>query len=162
MIASRKITPQTIFPASYISEAYDLERNGKPWHDKPDGEYLVLGHIPSATFVGQTSYKAIAPQMETLLPELADKAYQLTEDLRNYHHGTQKLLLRALKPSRGSSDLRNLAKEYEAARSMSNAFGSGQISLLLTLACLAFRKRNIPEKQWPDLSKDFTGKDVGT
>ena len=118
--------------------------------------------IPSNSFVGKTSYKAIAKPMETLLPELADKAYQLTDDLRNYYHGAQKELTRALKPSCGRSGLRNLPQEYEAARSISNAFGSGQIILLLTLACMAIRKRNVPEKQWPDFAKDFTGEGVGT
>jgi len=158
MIDPRGLQSDTIFPANYLVKKYELKARGKLWHDEPDGEYLVTGKIPSNTFLGETTYKAISKQIETILPELADKPHHLTENLRKYYHGTQNELFRASKPKDQSFDLQAVAREYEAVRSISIAFGGEQISLPLTLMCLAFRRRTILDQEWLKIGDDFAGR----
>ncbi len=158
MIDPQSLRSDTIFPASYLMKKYKLKSRGKLWHDKPDGEYLVTGKIPSNSFLGEVTYEAISKQIEAILPELADKPHHLTEDLRKYYHGTQNELFRALKPKDQSFDVQALGREYEAVRSLSNAFGGDQISLPLTLMCLAFRRRTTLEQEWLKIDDDFTGR----
>lgn len=158
MIDPRSLQSDTIFPASYLVKKYELKARGKLWHDQPDGEYLVIGKIPSSAFLGDVAYKAISKQIEAILPELADKPHHVTEDLRKYYHGTQNELFRALKPKDQSLDVQALKREYEAVLSLSNAFGGDQISLPLTLMCLAFRRRTILEQEWQRIGDDFAGR----
>jgi len=158
MIDPRGLQSDTIFPANYLVEKYELKARGKLWHDQPDGEYLVTGKIPSDAFLGEVTYKAISKQIEAILPELADKPHHLTEDLRKYYHGTQNELLRALKPKDQIFNVQALEREYEAVRCISNAFGEDQISLPLTLMCLAFRGRTILEQEWLKIGDDFAGR----
>ena len=154
MIDSRRIRANTTFPASYLVNKYGSEPFGKPWHDTPEGEYLVLEHIHSNTFLGRTTYKTISEQIETLLPELADKSHQLTENLREYYHGTQNELVRAVKVGNRWPITK---RDYEAAHGVANAFGLGPQSLLLTLMCLSFRRREGQTLNWQDFNKDFAG-----
>lgn len=132
--------------------------NGTPWHDVPDGEYLVLGQVPERAWRGEVSYEAIHAEIEMLLPELADKPHQLLEGLREFYHGARELIVRAEREGRGGWLVR--AGEYEAARKIGSGFRGHELadnSLLVTLMVLAFRGRGCGSIDWPRVGRDFAG-----
>ena len=129
---------------------------------KPEGEYLAINRIPSAAFLGSITYEAINQQIETLIPELADKPHQLLAELRRYYHGTQEEIERA---ASGGRDWPVKTEEYDAARRICEAFGfvpdhpQHKHSLLLTLMILSFRRREAETMPWARVSEDFAGTD---
>ena len=140
---SRAIPDGRIFPATYLVEKYGVPPTSKPWHDRPDGEFLVEERIDEAAVLGEAGYETVAGAVEELVPELADKPHQLTEDLRPFLFGYSgnDCLLRAFK-KQYSWGL-DLEKQYQAARTFSQVFNLGaEDSLILTLMCMALRKRN--------------------
>lgn len=148
----RSIEANTAFPATYLAQKHNLDSLGKPWHDTPDGEYLVWGKIERQAVFGVTTYNAVSKQIEFLLPELADKSHQLTEDLRNYYHGTQSTMVRAEKQGNHWP----LAKEeYDAACETANAFSCNDHNLLVALMCLSFRKRDCEAPDLVDFATRF-------
>ncbi|KAL9599852.1 MAG: hypothetical protein Q9219_003546 [cf. Caloplaca sp. 3 TL-2023] len=144
VIKSWTVPDGRIFPATYLVEKYGVPSTGKPWHDRPDGEFLVEEQIDKAAILGMMEYKSVAGAVEALLPELADKPHQLTEELRPFLFGSSRAecLLRATTEERQLSD-RNVEKDYEAAKSFSQAFKLGtEDSLILTLMGMSLRERD--------------------
>lgn len=83
----------------------------------------MTGKIPFNAFLGEVTNKAISKQIEAILRELVDKPHHVTEELRKYYHGTQNEFFRVLKPKDQILGVQALKREYEAVRSLSNAFG---------------------------------------
>ena len=162
MMDARLLDKRTVCPADSLVHAFDVPRNSKPWHDKPEGEYLVMNSIPSAAFFGSVTYETIHQRIETLFPELEDKPHQLLAELRRYYHGTQKAIVRA---SKGSQGWPVKTEEYDAARRIGEGFGflpgrpGHRHSLLLTLMILSFRHREAESLPWARISEEFAGMD---
>ncbi|KAL8725071.1 MAG: hypothetical protein Q9181_006556 [Wetmoreana brouardii] len=154
MINSDLITTKTVFPATYLVKEARPEPSGKPWHDNPEGEFLTLKSIQKGALLGETSYEDISPDIETLLPELMDKSYQLTEDLREYYHKPQNVLIRAEKQK---AYWPISVDEYNSARKLARAFNVDHHSLLLTLMILSFRKRDSQALDKADFAWNFPG-----
>lgn len=163
MMDTRLLDKGTVYPADWLVKAFKIPRSGRPWHDSPEGEYLVITHIPSLAFLGSVSYEAMHQQIETLIPELADKPHQLLAELRKYYHGKQKEIVRAARGEQGWPVER---EEYYAARHISKRFGfipdrpGYRHSLLLVLMILSFRRREAQTLPWSEISKDFAGMNV--
>ncbi|KAL8790503.1 MAG: hypothetical protein Q9195_006334 [Heterodermia aff. obscurata] len=77
LLDGRRLVPGSVYAASALLRAFEVERNGRPWHDAPEGEYLVLNEVPEGAWRGVCSYQGVSAEVEVLLPELADKPYQL-------------------------------------------------------------------------------------
>ena len=146
MMDSRRLNETTIYPANHLVEAFRVKPNGRSWHDKPVGEYLAIDSIPSTAFLGSVTYQSIHQQIEILLPELADKPFQLLEELQYFYHGSQNRIVRATKER---LDWSVSSEEYLAVRHICRGFLSGpdsldhQHSLPLTLMLLSFRRRDL-------------------
>ena len=159
---ARLLDKGTVYPADSLVKAFEVPRNSRPWHDKPEGEYLVINNIPSAAFVGSISYEAMHEQIETLMPELADKPHQLLAELRKYYHGKQEEIVRAAGGGRGWPVR---TEEYDAATRICEGFGfvpdrpGYRHSLLIMLKILSFRRREAETLPWFGISKDFAGTD---
>ena len=108
------------------------------------------------------SYQAVHQELETLLPELADKPHQLLDGLREYYHGTREQIVRAARRRSGEGWPVGEG-EYEAARRVGREFrGEWQHeledeSLLITLMVLAFRSRGCHAIDWARVGRDFAG-----
>ena len=162
MLDSRMIKDSMVYPATDLAKSVGgLEITGKPWHDSPEGEYLVLHNIPASAVLGEADYAEIIDHVETLLPELADKPHQVTDEMRKYLHGPhQNRLLRAVKGSelwrRNHWPMQDA--EIVAARSIANNLaGPTAARLSLLLMCLSLRKRNVQAINWPAVLKDISG-----
>ena len=137
-----------------------MPRNGTPWHDAPDGEYLVFNDVSERAWKGEMTYQAIHAEIETLLPELADKPHQLLDGLREYYHGTRNEIVRA----KGGEGWPVGKGEYEAARRVSREFRGGWQqrlegeSLLVMLMVLGFRRRGSHSVDWSMVGRDFAGR----
>ncbi|KAL8704954.1 MAG: hypothetical protein Q9201_001900 [Fulgogasparrea decipioides] len=157
MINSELIKTEIIFPATYLVKEARPERLGKPWHDNPEGEFLALKSIPGEALLGEISYENISTEIETLLPELMDKSYQLTENLRDYYHKRQNVLIRAEK----QGDYWPIQpSEYDSARRLARAFKVDHHSLLLTLMILSFRKRDSRALDKDEVAWNVSGKTI--
>ena len=70
LISSGRIPKEDIFPSTYLVKAYVLEKTKRPWHDDPEGEYLVAGTIPVGAILATVAFQDLSQQFEELLPEL--------------------------------------------------------------------------------------------
>ncbi|KAL8842277.1 MAG: hypothetical protein Q9170_000603 [Blastenia crenularia] len=155
IIDSRRIPVDKIFAATYLVEQYAVPPRQIPWHDHPDGEYLVEYKIEADAVLGETAYETVASPIADILPELTDKPHQLTEELRMFLFRGEENLSRAVKQQAGDADV---TKEYEAARRFSEAFKLGsQNETVLTLMCMALRKRGDRVLEQSDFFKDLSG-----
>ena len=160
MMDARLLEAGSIYAADSLVEAFKVARNNRPWHDKPEGEYLVLNRIPSTTFMGSIAYEAMHAQIETLMPELVDKPHQLLAELRKYYHGAQEEIVRAARGGRGWPVR---SEEYGTACRICEGFGfvvesaGYRHGLLLTLMILSFRCREAETIPWATISKNFVG-----
>ena len=160
MMDARLLDKGTVYAADSLVKAFEVPPNSRPWHDRPEGEYLAINRIPSAAFLGSITYEAMHQQIETLLPELADKPHQLLVELRRYYHGTQDEIERA---ARGGQGWPVKTEEYDATRRIGEGFGflpgrpGHRHSLLLTLMIMSFRRREAEKLPWARISEDFAG-----
>lgn len=86
LLASADINPTTLFPSGYLVRMYAPQNTGKPWHDSPQGEFLVWGQIPGSAVRGTVAWKDLARSayqlMPALSPDVDDRPHQRVSALR--------------------------------------------------------------------------------
>ena len=148
LIASARIDKTTVFLAMDLVKYYGLEKVGKIWHDKPEGEHLIKWRIPPDALRGTVGFPDISTEFERLVPELVDSAdhrsSQVTAELR-------RVCFPDIKSPRLNRDAGRTdtgvwpfsVEDYVSARHIAQSFGDEEAQGLLTLMCLSFRRRDL-------------------
>lgn len=156
LLASAEINPTTLFPAGYLVRVYRPRVTGKPWHDCPQGEFLVWGQIPESAVRGTVAWIDLATSADRLLPKLTP------EDEDRPHQRANALRKIGFSPRDAETDhgVPITEQDYTAALLIADKFGEKAARFSLLAMGLAFQKRNLESLKIlaPDLSHASTGK----
>lgn len=156
LLASAEIDPSTIFPSGYLVRMYGPQVTGRPWHDCPQGEFLVWGQIPGCAVRGTAAWKDLAGRADQLLPRVApdvdDRPHQRVSAMRKL----------GFPPS--EADMKDgvpvTKRDCITALVMADLFCDKAARFSLLAMGLAFRARNLESLNIlaPDLSHVVRGK----
>lgn len=156
LLTSAEINPTTLFPAGYLVRVYGPQVTGRPWHDCPQGEFLVWGQIPESAVRGTVAWTDLATSADRLLPKLT------LEDEDRPHQRASALRKIGFSPRDAETDHGEPVTEqdYTAALLIADRFGEKAARFSLLAMGLAFQKRNLESLKIlaPNPSHASTGK----
>lgn len=135
---------------------YGPQITGRPWHDYPQGEFLVWGQIPGSAIRGTAAWKDLARRADQLLPRLAldvdDRPHQRVSALRKIGFPPSEAAMKDGVPV--------TKRDCITALVMADLFRDKAARFSLLAMSLAFRARNLESLKIlaPDLSRVVRGK----
>lgn len=135
---------------------YEPQAVGRPWHDCPQGEFLVWGQIPGSAVRSTVAWKDFARIADQLLPKLSpsedDRPHQTVSAMRKTN----------FPPRQAGMDygVPITERDYTMALAMADLFCDKAARFFLLAMGLAFQARNLESLKIlaPGLSHAFAGK----
>ncbi|MCJ1465754.1 hypothetical protein MMC07_004373 [Pseudocyphellaria aurata] len=160
LLASAEINPTTLFLSGYLVRIYRLRALGRPWHDRPQGEFLAWGQIPASAMRGTVAWKSLAASADQLFPKLAPD-----EDDRPHQRVNAMRKIGFLPKEAGMDQGMPVTKQdYIAALAIASLFGDEVARLPLLVMGLSFRARNLESLRtfFSGSSRDILGMNTPT